>query len=158
MAPAADGGIWYTAQGSGELGHLDPRTGETRHVDLGQGSRPHGVILGPDGAPWVTDGGLNAIVRVDPASGAVRVFQLPAGTPNVNMNTAVFDPDGTLWWTGQAGYFGRVDPDGTVQLFEAPRGRGPYGITATPEGEVYYASLAGDHIARVAKMTGGSEV
>ncbi|MGH2377004.1 MAG: lyase, partial [Candidatus Limnocylindria bacterium] len=42
--------------------------------------------------------------------------------------------------------------------FEAPRGRGPYGITATPEGEVYYASLAGDHIARVAKMTGGSEV
>ena len=27
---------------------------------------PHGVIVGPDGAPWITDGGLNAMVRVDP--------------------------------------------------------------------------------------------
>ncbi|HZJ08956.1 MAG TPA: hypothetical protein VFD39_04625, partial [Trueperaceae bacterium] len=64
-------GIWYTAQGTGELGWLDPASGETRHVALGPGSRPHGVILGPDGAPWVTDGGLNAIVRVDPATSVV---------------------------------------------------------------------------------------
>jgi virginiamycin B lyase len=158
VAPAADGGIWYTAQGSGELGHLDPRTGETKHVDLGSGSSPHGVILGPDGAPWITDSGLNAIVRVDPATSEVKVFRVPAGTPNVNMNTAVFDTSGTLWWTGQGGWFGRLDPDGTMHAFEAPRGRGPYGITATPSGDVFYASLAGDHIAKVTKMTGGSEV
>jgi streptogramin lyase len=25
VAPAADGGVWYTAQRSGALGHLDPR-------------------------------------------------------------------------------------------------------------------------------------
>jgi streptogramin lyase len=31
-APAVDGGVWYTAQGSGELGWLDPATGETRHI------------------------------------------------------------------------------------------------------------------------------
>ena len=60
VAPANDGGVWYTAQGSGELGWLDPETGETRHTLLGTGSRPHGVIVGPDGAPWITDGGLNA--------------------------------------------------------------------------------------------------
>ena len=35
-------------------------------MPLGDGSAPHGVIVGPDGAPWITDGGLNAIVRVDP--------------------------------------------------------------------------------------------
>lgn len=155
-APAADGGIWYAAQGSGELGWLDPRTGQTKQFDLGSGSRPHGVILGPDGAPWITDSGLNAIVRVDPATGEVKQFPLPGA--NVNLNTAAFDKDGTLWFTGQSGSFGRVDPDGTVHVFEAARGPGPYGITSTPEGEVFYASLAGDHIARVAKMTGGSEV
>ncbi|MGH2813116.1 MAG: hypothetical protein ACRDI1_10460, partial [Actinomycetota bacterium] len=44
VAPAADGGIWYTAQGSGELGYLDPEAGETRHIPLGRGSAPHGVI------------------------------------------------------------------------------------------------------------------
>src|SRR6266540_2122123 len=65
VAPAADGGVWYTAQRTGELGYLDPKTGATRMVKLGSGSAPHGVIVGPDGNPWITDGGLNAIVRVD---------------------------------------------------------------------------------------------
>jgi virginiamycin B lyase len=80
VAPARDGGIWYTAQGSGELGWLDPKTGTTRHIALGDGSAPHGVIVGPDGAPWITDGGLNAIVRVDPKTKRVRRFPLPASS------------------------------------------------------------------------------
>ncbi|MGH9280343.1 MAG: virginiamycin B lyase family protein, partial [Acidimicrobiales bacterium] len=159
VAPAADGAIWYTAQGSGELGKLDPRTGETRHIRLGSGSAPHGVIVGPDGAPWITDGGLNAIVRVDPRTDEVTRFPLPASTPNINMNTAAFGRDGTLWFTGQAGYYGRLDPaSGRVQVFNAPRGRGPYGITVTPDGSVYYASLAGSHIARIDPATNNATV
>ena len=68
VAPARDGGVWYTAQLTGELGWLDPKFGVTKAYKLGAGSAPHGVIVGPDGAPWVTDGGLNAIVRVDPVT------------------------------------------------------------------------------------------
>lgn len=64
VAPAADGGIWYTAQQTGRLGWLDPATGEVREIPIGPGSAPHGVIVGPDGSAWVTDSGLNAIVRV----------------------------------------------------------------------------------------------
>src|SRR5690606_14246889 len=41
VAPAVDGGVWYTAQGSGELGWLDPRSGEVREIPLGAGSAPH---------------------------------------------------------------------------------------------------------------------
>ena len=150
VAPAADGTVWYTAQGSGELGKLDPKTGQTHHVKLGNGAAPHGVIVGPDGAPWITDGGLNAIVRVDPRTDEVTRYPMPPGTPPINFNTAVFGKDGTLWFTGQAGYYGRVDfPSGAVRVFNAPRGRGPYGITATPDGTIYYASLAGNHIARI---------
>src|SRR5918996_6199478 len=107
VAPATDGGVWYTAQDSGELGWLDPETGEARGVALGVGSRPHGVIVGPDGAPWVTDGGLNAIVRVDPGSAEVRVFPLPADRADANLNTAACDGDGVLWFTGQARWYGR---------------------------------------------------
>ena len=40
VAPALDGGVWYTAQDTGELGWLDPATGETRHTALGEGSAP----------------------------------------------------------------------------------------------------------------------
>ncbi len=94
LRPAPDGAVWYTAQGSGELGRLDPATGETRHIPLGAGSAPHGVIVGPDGAPWITDGGLNAIVRVDPETSEVQVFPLPESHSRANLNTASFDGRG----------------------------------------------------------------
>jgi virginiamycin B lyase len=150
VAVRSDGKVWYTAQGSGELGLLDPATGEVEEVPLGPGSRPHGVIVGPDGAAWITDGGLNAIVRVDPSSKRVEVFSLPADRADANLNTAVFDADQTLWFTGQSGVYGRLAPgSSSVEVFDAPRGAGPYGITATPDGHVYYASLAGSHVARI---------
>jgi virginiamycin B lyase len=159
VAPAPDGGVWYTAQRSGELGYLDPATGETRHIPLGPGSAPHGVIVGPDGAPWITDGGQNAIVRVDPDTEEVTVFPVPADSGYTNLNTASFDGDGVLWFTGQSGIYGRLDPaTGELQVFDAPRGRGPYGITTTPDGELYYASLAGSHIAHIDRETGEAAI
>ncbi|MGI9598681.1 MAG: Vgb family protein [Acidimicrobiales bacterium] len=150
VAPALDGGVWYTAQRAEALGHLDPDTGETRHIPLGAGSAPHGVIVGPDGLAWVTDGGLNAIVSVDPATDEVTVYPLPADAPDANLNTAAFDGAGRLWFTGQNGIYGVVDVAlGEVEVFTAPRGRGPYGITATPDGEIYFASLAGSYVGAV---------
>jgi virginiamycin B lyase len=159
VAPAPDGSVWYTAQISGALGKLDPATGETRHIPLGSGSAPHGVIVGPDGAPWITDGGLNAILRVDPETEEVQKFPLPAESGYANLNTAVFDRNGILWFTGQNGIYGRLDPaTGEIKVFDAPRGRGPYGITTTSEGAVYYASLASSYVGRIDPQTGESVV
>jgi virginiamycin B lyase len=155
VAPAWDGGVWYTAQGSGELGWLDPASGETRHTPLGAGSRPHGVIVGPDGATWITDGGLNAIVRVDPETLSVETFPLPPERPNANLNTATFDHNSVLWFTGQNGVYGRLDPQTrNLEVFDAPRGRGPYGIATSPSGDVYYASLAGSYVGLIDIVTG----
>ncbi len=54
--------------------------------------------------------------------------------------------------------YGRLDPQvGTVEAFDAPRGRGPYGIATTPGGQVYYASLAGSHIAAIDLETGEAQ-
>ena len=65
-----------------------------------------------------------------------------------NTVAAAFDRAGILWFTGQAGVYGRLDPaTGEMQVFSAPRG--PYGIISTPDGSVYYAALASSHIARV---------
>jgi virginiamycin B lyase len=159
VAPAPDGTVWYTAQRAGALGRLDPRTGTVQQIPLGEGSAPHGVIVGPDGAAWVTDGGLNAIVRVDPASSAVKTYPLPQSDGYANLNTAVFGKGGILWFTGQNGIYGSLDPaTGKVTVYEDPEGRGPYGIAATPDGTVYYASLAGSHIARIEDATGKATV
>ena len=39
-----------------------------------------------------------------------------------------------------------------------PRGRGPYGITTTPSGDIYYASLAGNYVGRIDTTTGEATV
>lgn len=158
-APTPDGGVWFSAQRSGHLGWFDPTTARSELVALGAGSAPHGVIAGPDGAAWLTDGGANAIVRVAWPSRELRRFALPAGTPWANLNTAAFDGDGVLWFTGQSGIIGRLDPrSGEMRVADAPGGRGPYGICATPAGDIWWCSLAGSFIANIDRNSGRSRV
>lgn len=159
VAPAPDGKIWYTGQRQGTLGIIDPKTGDVREVPLGEGSAPHGVIQGPDGAAWITDSGQNAIVRFDPKTKKISVWKLPAETGYANLNTGAFDGDGIHWFTGQNGIYGRLDPKtGEMKLFRDPDGRGPYGIAATPQGDVYYVSLAGSHLAKIDRKTGQATI
>jgi virginiamycin B lyase len=159
VAPAPDGGVWFTAQRSGQLGWFDPATGRTELLTLGPRSSPHGVIQGPDRAAWITDGGQNAIVRVSWPQRELRLYPLPEGSPYANLNTCAFDGDGHLWFTGQSGVIGKVAArTGEVTVQDAPRGRGPYGICTTPAGEVWWCSLAGSFIARIDRATGESAI
>jgi virginiamycin B lyase len=159
VAPAPDGKVWYTAQPRGTLGILDPSTGAVREVPLGPRSAPHGVIQGPDGAAWITDDGQNGIVRFDPKTNKVKVWRLPEKTGHADLNTGAFGRDGVYWFTGQSGIYGRLDPKtGEIRVFKAPKGRGPYGIAATPDGEVYFVSLAGSYLAKIDRSTGEARV
>lgn len=152
--PAPDGPVYFSAQRSGHLGILDPRSGKVETVPLGPNSSPHGVIQDKDGSAWLTDGGQNAIVRVDPKTRAVKAWRLPRDG-YWNLNTAIFDGKGLHWFTGQAGIYGSLDPkSGEMRVFDAPEGRGPYGIHATPDGTVYYASLAGAYVGRIDGASG----
>ena len=159
VAVGADGIVWYTAQRDGKLGRLDPATGKVDLISLGRGAAPHGVIIGPDGAPWITEGGTNSIVRVDPHTRDVKRWPLPDGRGYANLNTATFDTRGRIWFTGQSGIYGRLEPKtGEMHVWNAPRGYGPYGIATTPDGQVYYASLAGNHIARLDLDSGAATI
>jgi virginiamycin B lyase len=142
VAPAADGTVWFSGQSQGFAGRFDPQSGKLEKISLGSGAAPHGVIVGPDGNAWLTEGGQNAIARVDAATKEVKLYPLPAAFGRANLNTLVFDKSGIVWFTGQNGVYGRADPkSGKVDAWSAPRGRGAYGITVTPAGEVWYASL-----------------
>lgn len=159
VAPAADGSVWISCQQQGAAGRLDPKTSKLEKISLGSNAAPHGVIIGPDGAPWFTEGGQNGIARVDPATKKVDLWRLPKEFPNANLNTAVFDKRGVLWFTGQSGVYGRLDPKvGKVEAWAAPRGRGAYGITVTPAGDVYFVSLASDYLAKVDLDSGAATV
>ena len=159
VSPGTNGTVWYSGQTKGVLGIFDPKTGKAEHVPLGPGSAPHGVTQGPDGAAWLTDGGQNAIVRFDPVTRAIKVFPLPRDFARANLNTGTFDKEGIYWFTGQSGVYGRVDPkSGKVDAWAAPRGHGAYGITVTPGGDVWYASLGSDHIAKIDRASGKATV
>jgi virginiamycin B lyase len=159
VAPAPDGGVWFTAQASGHLGWFEPSTGRTELMALGSGSSPHGVVQGPDKAAWITDSGQNAIARVSWPDRKVTLFPLPQGTPHANLNTCTIDADGDCWFTGQGGYVGKVAAKtGQVTVKESPRGRGPYGICTTPSGDVWWCSLAGSFIAKIDRKTGESTI
>ena len=159
VAPASDRGIWFSAQASGHLGWFDPASGKTELIALGQDSSPHGVVQGPDKAAWLTDGGQNAIVRVGWPDRAVKVYPLPAGSPRANLNTAAFDGNGDLWFTGQSGVLGKLAvKSGQVTARQSPRGHGPYGICATPTGDIWYCSLAQSFIAKVDLRSGESTI
>lgn len=166
VAPAPDGTVWFNGQFSGTVGHLNPSTGQIKLIPLGKGSSPHGIIFGPDGNLWVTDGGLNAIVSLNPRTEKVSVYRLPAfgdarskaiGLPalELNLNTLAFDGRGKLWFTGQNGVYGSFDPiTQAFNLFEAPQGSGPYGMTSHPSGDVWFTNWARNYIARIDTATG----
>jgi len=102
---------------------------------------------------------LNAIVRVDPKSEEIKTFSLPGGSQNANLNTATFDKNGILWFTGQSGIYGKLNTSiGQIKVFNAPKGPGPYGITTTPNGTVYFASLAGSYIAKINPIKNDSAI
>jgi virginiamycin B lyase len=155
---ACDAGsiVWSTGQRNGKLVRLDARDGSFSEVDLGVGAAPHGVTIGPDRAVWVTEGGQNAIAR-HADGGKVELFKVPK--PDANLNTPVFDRQGTLWFTGQSGVIGRlIATSGKVDAWDAPRGYGPYGIACTPKGTIWYASLAGNYIAEIDTASGKPRV
>jgi virginiamycin B lyase len=159
VAPAPDGTVWFSGQHQGFAGRFDPKSGQLEKIPLGPGAAPHGVIVGPDGNAWLTEGGQNAIARVDAKTKDVKLFPLPKEFPGVNLNTLAFDNKGKVWFTGYAGIYGRADPaTGKVEVRKAPKGAGPYGMTGTPGGDVWYASLAGDHIARIDTSSGEATV
>jgi virginiamycin B lyase len=159
VAPAPDGSVWISGQQQGFAGRFDPKAGTLEKIPLGPGAAPHGVIVGTDGNAWLTEGGQNAIARVDAKTKAVTLFALPKEFASANLNTLVFDKAGLVWFTGQNGVHGRVDPaTGKVDAWASPRGRGSYGIAVTPSGDIWYASLAGDYIGKVDRATGSVSV
>jgi virginiamycin B lyase len=89
----------------------------------------------------------------------VKTWKLPNDRANANLNTLAFDRRGRIWFTGQSGIYGRLDPkSGEMQVWDAPKGVGPYGITATPDGAIYYVSLAGSFLGKPDLDTGETTV
>ena len=156
---AQDGPVWFSAPVSGRLGILDPKSGKIVFIALGASASPYSVTVAADGAPWLADCAQNAIVRVDPKTYALKAWRLPATSGYVNLNAVAFGAGGILWFSGQNGIYGRLDPKtGDTRLFPAPGDQGAFGIHATALGEIYYASFTRSYIAHIDRASGAADV
>jgi virginiamycin B lyase len=154
VAPADDGTVWFSNQFGGTVGNLDPKTGKYKLYPLGPGSSPHGILMGPDGNLWIMDGGQNAIIRLASKDHKLTLFRISPRTGDINLNTGVFDHSGVLWFTGQNGFYGRLEPaTAKLEVFKSPVGFGPYGITVTPQDRVWFTNFALNHIVEVEPKT-----
>ena len=143
VAPARDGGVWYTAQATGELGWLDPKHGRTRHIPLGDGlgaarrdRRPGRRAVDHRRRPERDRPRRSEDARGQGASRCPprRLREPEHGGLRPRAAALVHRPERHLR---------RLDPaTGAMRVWAAPGGSGPYGITVTPRGAVYYASLA----------------
>ena len=104
-APGRPGEIWYTAQRQGALGIVDIDAWSYRQVPLGEGSSPHGVVLGPDGIDDTPDGEIwyvslagSHLAKVDRADGSIEVIEPPH--ENAQLRRVWADSQGELWITG----------------------------------------------------------
>src|SRR5262249_43096353 len=126
VALAADGAVWTSLTGRGELARVGPDGQVSRvRLDIGQ-SRPMVLAGGPDGAIWFSRGDGRS-GRIDPAG---VVSSVPVLTPAGSPYGLCAGPDRTLWYTLLAAdRVGRISLDGGIEEFPLPAGSMPSLIT-----------------------------
>ena len=125
-------------------------TGASQEIALGDGSAPHGVIVGPDGAPGSPTAARTPSCASTRDQRGQSLTRCRPTTRLANLNTAVFDNEGQFWFTGQSGVYGRLEPASRrdAGLRRAARHR-PLRRHGDARRRVYFASLAGSYLGHI---------
>lgn len=93
---------WFTISISNQVGRFDPKSGESKVIDLPKTTNrpdagfmfPYGIDVSPtDGSVWYTRLWAGKLGRIDPKTLAVKEFDPPLSGPR----RLRFDASGTLW-------------------------------------------------------------
>jgi virginiamycin B lyase len=172
IAIGPDGNVWFTEYLGNAIGRIIP-SGEITEFPLappesGAVSNPigiRGIAAGPDGNLWFTEERRAEIGRIAP-DGHITEFALqfpnaqPA-SPVTQPFAITAGPDGYMWFTDLAvNAIGRITTSGQVAEFALPAGVGipahqigsslPLGITAGPDGNIWFGESNRAAVGRVA--------
>jgi len=105
------------------------------------------LATGPAGTVWLADFGTSQVGELSPAG---RLRLLGDGAPYSGLSDIAAGLGGSAWFSEQAGFIGRVAPDGTVSELALPAaGSNPDGIAAGPGRTVWVTETGTGAIARV---------
>lgn len=159
LAEDPAGAVWFTSRPLGAVGRLDPATGATDMVSLGQGAQPGAMAVARDGGVLVADAAANLIYRIDPSTRDVTRIPVEGVDGKLELTALAFDDAGRLWFAGYAGHYGWIDLTSTrSSIQEAPGGRGLSALIRDEAGALWLASYKDDSIARIDPGTGRAEV
>ena len=95
LAIAADDKIYFTDFKGGNLGRLDPTTGDVKMwvSPGGHESGPYGIAITPDGMVWYSESGVkpNTIIQFDPKTDKFARATIPSGGGVVRNMAATAD-------------------------------------------------------------------
>jgi|SRR6516165_1958806 len=125
--------------------------------------RADSIVAGPDGALWFTGDGPNDIGRIT-TTGVITEFSIPVRAKFIVYTNIAAGPDGALWfglakdtgniralWASRG--IGRMTTTGEFSEFLLPQGDPingiPYGITAGPDGALWFTGGGANEIRRI---------
>ncbi len=156
VAPAPDGSVWYTGQGAGVLGRLDPKTGKHRARASGRGFRParrdRRARRARPGSPTAASTRSCASIPRRSASSAgrcPRAARTPTSTPRLSM------PRGAFGSPGRRASTGASIPRAGIWRCGTPRaGAGPTALPRRRRATSGSSRLPGSYLAKPDLETG----
>jgi len=147
LVVAKDGKIFYTGNGNGSIGELDPATGNViSHFTPSQGGNPHTAVLDAEGNVWFTGQGGGYLGKLDRKSGKVTEVPMPGGPYGL-----AIDKQGRVWVCRMgANALGIYDPKSN-QTEELRTGSGsrPRRIATAPDGMLWVTYYGNGILAKV---------
>jgi virginiamycin B lyase len=135
IAGGKDGKVYFGQPGG--LGRISADTSGFEFFPLPDPqATPMGVTAAPDGDIWVTRLYASQVWRFSPRSATFQAVQIPEAVQGPAAIAS--DSKGNMWIEAGTGHIVRVDRNGEVDLFPVPGQGVGFGITAAPNGDVWF--------------------
>ena len=109
IAVAADGTLWVTLYGKGQIAKVNPQTMKVvKNYPLpGGNAGPHAVAIDNAGNVWANELKNDTVVRLDPATEALQLIRLPS--PNSGVRHLLVDNSRIWYVSSHNGKLGVID-------------------------------------------------
>lgn len=140
------GQVWYTGNGNGTIGQLDPATGKVTEHRAPSGGDPHTLIIDGAGVIWFTVQGGSRIGRLDTRTGKIAEYPTDGRPYGIALDKA-----GNVWFCQiAAGKLGRLDPKtGTITELALDGGSQPRRMATSPDGSLWVTLYGKGTLVRV---------
>ncbi|HUI05210.1 MAG TPA: hypothetical protein VLZ77_16850 [Acidimicrobiales bacterium] len=155
IAAGPDGALWYTNAGNDTIGRITTSGVSTSFSDPGIDG-PTSIAAGPDGALWFTNGGSSDFPvlfagQALSSSGQAVAGRLAAVRSHVEHEAGVLLRGRRiiLPYPVAGGSVGRITTSGAVTTYTDATMASPAGITAGPDGALWFTNSLGGSIGRI---------